>query len=283
MSAEADRAKRIAGMHRRIGRNLLRFQEIEHGLKLMMPYIHPEAHKDGLDGFKRLRAEAASGTLGGLATLFKGAVTPDPPDIIEQRLRQLVDARNDLVHNFLRLPQFDWLSPDSIDAANEYLDKQFAESEFIHRLIRETAVATLREILASPAYTGADLAESRERLETIIPADVEIVSRTDPARTHWPTTRIVRLLKQAEEQFKSADGMTHLSNAGSFIRKHAPDFEPKFYGVMRLVDVLMASKLFHIDAQPFGDSGAFIFRYRSLALGETPIWREVQTNGPTTN
>ena len=52
MSQDVDRANRIGEMHRRIGRNLLRFQEIENNLKFLMPYIHPRAHADGLDGFK---------------------------------------------------------------------------------------------------------------------------------------------------------------------------------------------------------------------------------------
>lgn len=33
----------INELHRRIGRNVLRFQKIELALKLMLPYVHPEA------------------------------------------------------------------------------------------------------------------------------------------------------------------------------------------------------------------------------------------------
>jgi hypothetical protein len=42
----------IYEVHRRIGRNLLRFQEIEVGLKLILPYTHPDG---GAKGLKTLR------------------------------------------------------------------------------------------------------------------------------------------------------------------------------------------------------------------------------------
>ena len=44
MSQNIELANRISEMHRRIGRNLLRFQQIEHDLKFLMPYIHPKMH-----------------------------------------------------------------------------------------------------------------------------------------------------------------------------------------------------------------------------------------------
>ena len=84
MSTQGDLASRIGGIHRRIGRNLLRFQEIEHGLKFMMPYVHPEAHSGGLEAFKRMRTETVNGTLGILVGRYKEAIKTEPPELFDE-------------------------------------------------------------------------------------------------------------------------------------------------------------------------------------------------------
>jgi hypothetical protein len=268
MSTDADLATRIAGMHRRIGRNLLRFQEIEHGLKFMMPYVHPEAHGGGLEAFMRVRTETASGTLGILVGRYKEATKAESPELFDEELQKLVDARNELVHNFLRLPGIDWMSPDSIDVAIQYLDNQFEACQFIYDLVRANTGLLLREILAAPAYETDEYSAIRKKLDASLPADVEIVCLTDPEKTDWGRTQIVKLLKQAEAESKSSDGMTFLSFAGDYIRKNAPDIGHGAYGAKRLVDVLVASKLFAIDVTPAGNNGAYVVKYRSLDVSE---------------
>ena len=47
----------IDELHRRIGRNLLRCQEIEVGLKLILPYIHPNGGAKSLEAIKAYRQE----------------------------------------------------------------------------------------------------------------------------------------------------------------------------------------------------------------------------------
>ena len=264
MSTDAELATRIAGMHRRIGRNLLRFQAIEHGLKFMMPYVHPEAHGGGLEAFMRMRTETANGTLGILVGRYKEAIKTEPPELFDEELQKLVDARNELVHKFLRLPGIDWMSPDSIDAAIQYLDKQFEACQFIYEFVRANTGALLREILAAPAYDGTEFETFRAKVDAMIPAAVEVINVSDPDKTVWSRTRIVAILKQAEAESKTSDGMTFLSFAGDYIRKNAPDLGPGTYGVVRLVDVLVASKLFAIDVTPAGNNGAFVVKYRSL-------------------
>jgi hypothetical protein len=122
----------------------------------------------------------------------------------------------------------------------------------------------LREILAAPAYDTDEYSAIRNKLDASLPADVEIVCLTDPEKTDWGRTQIVKLLKQAEAESKTSDGMTFLSFAGDYIRKNAPDIGHETYGAKRLVDVLVASKLFAIDVTPAGNNGAFVVKYRSL-------------------
>ena len=80
----------------------------------------------------------------------------------------------------------------------------------------------------------------------------------------------MRLLKQAEAETKSTDGMTFLSSAGAYIRRNAADLSPKEYGLARLVDVLVVSKLFDVEFTQSGNEGAYIVKYRSCAIPRPP-------------
>lgn len=270
MSQNVDLANRIGEMHRRIGRNLLRFQQIEHDLKFLMPYIHPKAHADGLDGFKKIRAEVTSRTLGDLIARFLESGKMDPPELFDAELQKLLQSRNDLVHHFMRLPQFDWMSPGNVDVAIEYLDKQFESTTFIHDIVHGCAAAALSQVLSQPAYDNSDLAQYRQAIEASVPADLEVIYPAAPEKTAWGRTRIVRLLKQAEQESKSPDGMTFLSRAGAYIRRNAPDLGPKEYGLARLVDVLVVSKLFDVEFKQSNDESAYIVKYRSCGRQENP-------------
>ncbi len=263
MSNDVDQATRVGEMHRRVGRNLLRFQQIEHDLKFLMPYIHPKAHAGGLDGFTKIRDEVTSRTLGDLIARFLESSKTDPPALFDAELQRLLQSRNDLVHHFMRLPQFDWMSPTTIDVAIEYLDKQFESTTFIYDVVHGHAAVALCQVLSLPAYDNTDLAQYRQALEASLPADIEVINLTAPERTAWGRTRIVRLLKQAEAEAKSPDGMTFLSSAGAYIRRNAPDLGPKEYGLARLVDVLVVSKLFDVEFEPNGSEDAYIVKYRS--------------------
>ena len=94
--------------------------------------------------------------------------------------------------------------------------------------------------------------------------DTEIINGGDPSKTVWETTRIVQLLKLAEHETEPLDGMTLLSRAGQFIRKSAPEFSPRRYGLKRLTDVLLASGLFEVDLRANDDAGGVTVLYRSV-------------------
>jgi hypothetical protein len=267
---DADHTHRIGEMHRRIGRNLLRFQQIEHDLKFLMPYIHPRAHADGLEGFTKLKGEITNKTLGDLIARFIESCKLDPPELFDAELQKLLQSRNDLVHHFMRLPEFDWMSPGAVNVAIEYLDKQFESTSFVYDVVHGNAAAALCQVIAQPAYDDTDLAQYRQAIEASLPADFEVINLTDPERTAWGRTRIVRLLKQAEAETKSMDGMTFLSSAGAYIRRNAVDLGPKEYGLARLVDVLVVSKLFDVEFKPSSNEGAYIVKYRSCGSQGSP-------------
>ena len=67
--------------------------------------------------------------------------------------QKLLQSRNDLVHHFMRLPEFDWMSPGSVNVAIEYLDKQFESTSFIYDVVHGNAAAALARFLHSPLTT----------------------------------------------------------------------------------------------------------------------------------
>ena len=108
MDKDAEHTHRIGEMHRRIGRNLLRFQQIEHDLKFLMPYIHPRAHADGLEGFTKLRGEITNKTLGDLIARIYRVVQARPTGSFSMlNCKSCYRAEIQVVHHFMRLPEFD--------------------------------------------------------------------------------------------------------------------------------------------------------------------------------
>lgn len=52
-------------LHKRMGRNLMLFQAIERGLKMILPCMHPDgSKKDGIDSLKKYQAGIKSKPLG---------------------------------------------------------------------------------------------------------------------------------------------------------------------------------------------------------------------------
>ena len=253
----------VSELQRKLGRNLLCFQEIETGLKLVMPYIHPDAHEGGLASFKAVRAEVSDKTLGVVIEKFRESLTISSPDVLTDELTRVLKERNQLVHEFFRLPGIDFLTLDGVKAGIQYLDRQFETIQPIRGLVRSQAAATLLTIIRSQEDENSELAQHYEALLQAVGPDVEIINVNNPAMTIWETTRVVRLLKLAEERTEPFDGMTLLSRAGTLIQREEPDVSPKTYGLRRLMDVLLACGLFEVDLRPSNDSGSFVVLYRS--------------------
>ncbi len=72
------------------------------------------------------------------------------------------------------------------------------------------------------------------------------VAHGEGLRTLWATTRIVKLLRLAEQHTQTVDGMMLLSRAGQFIKGQAPDLSANEYGLKTLKEILIASGLFHV-------------------------------------
>jgi hypothetical protein len=230
----------------------------------MLPYIHPAARANGLESFKAVRQDLADKTLGTAIEKFRESVETDQPELLAKELNRVLDARNQLVHHFLELPGVDFMTLDGVRAAIRYLDEQFHSVQSLYEIVRSQCAASLLGILNSPDYENSDVAQHRAALLKVVGPDVEVINASDPSKTVWETTRIVQLLKLAEHETESFDGMTLLARAGNFIRQSAPGLSPKTYGLERLTDVLLASGLFEVDLRANDDAGSVTVLYRSV-------------------
>lgn len=265
MSDREEKESMIDGLHRRIGRNLLRFQAIEQCLRWILPYVHPDGGAKGSDALRDYRKQFDSATLGILIGQYKSSIEGTPQSW-EPGLQKVRAARNELVHQFYS--RFDFLSPNGVPEAIEYLDRQYEEAREWAEILRVQSLLLLLILIDNDPAMAAEYSQYREQLVNQLPASLEIVVPRAPDRTLWATTRIVKLLRLAEQRTKPVDGMTLLSRAGKLIKGYAPDLSAKDYGLRTLKEVLVTSGLFHVTVAE--STGAIMYRSNGEAVGPLP-------------
>lgn len=239
---------------RKIGRNILLFQQIEALLKSLVANQHFSGTPDDLLSDHEKRSEAIQKqTLGMLANQYTGEIlagngnvisepTEDAPTWLSssftisggddfyanQRadMQMMVSERNDLVHHFL--PRW---QPDSLEhmtKAAEYLDQQ-----------REKVLpmlAHLKSVLT---------AMQKVRMALVKQIDSGIVELF-----FLQQSPLIALLKKVARENARADGWTLLSVAGQIARALEADTVLNMkerYGHKTLRSLLVASELFHVE------------------------------------
>lgn len=249
----ANKKEIIDEIHRRIGRNLLRYQGIEECLRLLLPYIHPDASAKGADAMRSYQQQnVASKSLSPLVQQFRAAVAgiPEPS---KDTLHQLQTARNELVHEIYRNPRFDLLSPSGASDLLAYLDEQYSQAEEWAEIFRVQSLVVLLILIDSQPSIAAEFGTNREKLIAQLPKSVEVIDRANPTQSAWASTRIVTLLRMAELHAEPIDGMTLLSRAGQFIAEGDATLDLKgVYGLKTLKEILLISGLF--DVKVDGDT-----------------------------
>lgn len=135
--------KTLDEIHRRIGRNLVRFQEIEYALKFCLRYIQPSEGKLDDDGLRQFQKRVRKiRTFGEAIGAFEEAVEI-PEGFFEQELKLTVDARNQLIHHLTELPGVDLLSSAGADSLKHYLDDQFQAAGELHAFTRRLSLTML--------------------------------------------------------------------------------------------------------------------------------------------
>lgn len=274
MDAEIDTLKNE--VLRKIGRNLMLFQQVEHMLKFLLANGVLAGHLSELKPNKEQREQQfQKQTMGQLVGNFlektfsrNEEVTNVPEkvtepwfsfrhtiecdsDYYEERknsLALIVDERNDLIHHLL--PKWDTHSSRSCTEIERYLDKQreniLPEFEFLKDVIK-----TRQEI----GKEVADFLLSDEGKQCFI---------TTPSLTSLRQSPLVAWLCDIAKQRSRADGWAILSTAAQIIHTNAPqaitDLE-KRYGYKKLKAAILATAYFDVTEEPT-DKGGIRVLYR---------------------
>jgi hypothetical protein len=257
---EPHRTPEIDEVFRRIGRNLLLFQHIEHLLKRLMASARLEGTVHSMqNNFDQRRARIHKQTLGQLAGQYVDDVLADAgereaPENVDQvwlsfgftiqadsafveqhtaEMKALVDARNDLIHHFL--PRWSPVSEESTLAALAYLDEQRAQA-----LPMRDRLQGFANSLQEAAKAHADFLSSPEAARQI--------------ELHWlQHSRLVLMLGEVAQRTPRADGWTVLASAGHIVRQREPEeleHMQERYGQRTLKRLLQATELFDIEEEP---------------------------------
>lgn len=192
---------------------------------------------------------ASCGQHGLLVEQFRSSIS-GTPELWERGLAELLAARNDLVHHFYY--RFDFIAPNCIDEALEYLDRQYKEAEEWWEILRVQSLVLLLTLIEAKPTVAAEYGRHREKLLAQLPPYLELVVPSAPNRTAWATTRVAKLLRLAERHTSPVDGMTFLSRAGEFIKNQAPDLCVRDYGLRNLKEILVTTGLFHVTVSQTG-------------------------------
>lgn len=254
-------------VQRKFGRNLLRLQQYERLIKALVAEHDVTFTSNDFAAIRAARHEAvATKTLGQVIGELTGTfIAPasdsphpndneDPPgdpnklwirmsariefaeddfQQVKQRLADVVDLRNELVHHFLE--KHDIFSEPGCIAADAYLDERYKliDSSFVEMAQWATHFQEGRTTMANWLKTP----EAMDYLaHGILP---------DKVGVHWLGSTIVNLLRDAEESL-AQDGWTSLSSAIAYISEREPEHTPSRYGCSSWRHVLHESDLFDI-------------------------------------
>ncbi len=246
-------------VQRKIGRNLLNFQQVEHLLKFMLANGNFGGYASELVNIKEKRKKAfQKQTLGNLVgqylentypingleitestesteTLKESRITfsfqmPVDSDYFDKKkkeLAKLVDERNDLIHHLL--PRIDLESIDSWREAERYLDQQ--REKILPELteLQEMAKILRKGMVELAEYIISDEGEKYFKLGWL------------------QQTPLALLLCDIATQAARPDGWISLCTAGKLIKTQAPEERALLrekYGYKTLREFLLATELF---------------------------------------
>ena len=246
-------------VQRKIGRNLILFQQVEHLIKWFLANEKIEGYASEMKSVLDRQTEAVHNkTLGQVICLYTKGNQPlnnpenkessempkgdywtidsgmrDNPAYLESRektLKSLASERNELVHHLL--PRLNYKSIESLIETERYLDCQ-----------REKILPELTE------------------LQSIVNGIIEARKHMFKLVTHQESNFVFMLCDIANE-FSRNDGWTPLDIAGRFIRQHAPEEITnlkKRNGHKHLKGLILATELFDITEESTGKGGVRVF------------------------
>jgi len=242
---------------RKIGRNMVLFQQLEHLLKFLVANGELSGYASDLENIKKKRANSIKNqTMGQLVGQYIENTNPDceehssePEEIKDvylsfnfrigcdsiyfeakkEALARMVSERNELVHHLL--PDFDTSSVKSCEELGGKLDCQ---SEKIRKEIKEMqAIAKA-------------LTEGKKELAIFL--------SSEEGKKQWKLSflrqsRLALLLGDIATQTERSDGWALMNIAGQLVKHHAPEelaLLKKSYGHKSLKGFILATEMFDI-------------------------------------
>lgn len=259
---------------RRVGRNLVIFQQIEHSLKLLLANHKNAGHIDNYAANLRTRAESINKRMmGHLVEKYATEVLRDAGEEVPETerpadwfsfsfhisgetgfieglrrdLKIMTDERNELVHHFL--PRWQPGNYEALTETMAYLDAQREKVLPMHEHLRSTvqhlneSAKSFAEFVTSPEY--------QKKTELM-----------------WlQGSPLVALMCEVTEQHRRNDGWTYLAQAGNLAARELPD-EIKHlkerYGFKTLKKLLFGAEMFDVMDEPLSE-GNFRTLYRLKA------------------
>ncbi|WP_428380890.1 hypothetical protein [Nevskia ramosa] len=260
MSAE-DRLDHVKSLRdevlRRVGRNVLLFQQVEKLLKYLLSNTNVETGLAGPTSKQRARDDVIQKlTLGKVRDQYFEAIVAEPNEsanddygtelIIKTSFRMspadsdrlsddrkkfeaMTRERNDLVHHFLDRCRLE--DAASLEAALVFLDEQRERALPLHGSLKQQCETLL---------------ESRRSLVEFLQSP-QGVSATE--LMHLQSSRIVTLLAQASLMVARADGWTLLSKAGEVVAAEDPELLrtiKRCFGHPNLKALVAAAEIFEL-------------------------------------
>ncbi len=261
---------------RKIGLNVLLFQQIEALLKLLVTHHRIDGTVTNTAERKQQRAEQVHKlTMGALVGQYTDNILSDAGDSIKEPeivdeiwmsstfsitgdsdlygslsadLKLMVQERNDLVHHFL--PQWQPDSVEQMEKASSYLDQQREKvlPMFEHLKSVTTSMQDAQNMMAS--FLASD---EGDRLCELI----------------WlQSSPLVSLLLDVVDQNARPDGWCYLAHAGRLARIHQPDAVAKMkerYGHSTLKKLLIVTEFFDLLDEPTSNGGfATLYRVKNV-------------------
>lgn len=272
-SAQSAPPELMEEVFKRVGRNLLVFQQIERFMKALLGSSKLEVTLAGVSPATLDRqASLQKQTMGQLREKFFQDVLSDAGDIdsepepateirfcirsriqlsggdemqrYQQDFAAMIEQRNDLVHHFLG--RWNLVTSESAEDAIAHLDRQ-----------REQVIP-LRDSLKAWVET---LYQGHREIAAFMTSEE---GQKELDRFALQSSRLVALLIDAATASTLDGGWMSLSAAGHYLRREAPDHLSNLksrYGHRTLKAVVIASELFDVEDEPT-TRGGFRTRYR---------------------
>lgn len=253
---------------RKIGRNVVLFQQIEVMLKLLVTNGKLSGYVCDLEAIKeQQKAKVMRHTLGQVAGLFLEnthgeyqETEEELPELPEKKmhmsfsfkiqsdeesyllkkanLAKMIQERNDLIHQFIL--NFNLNTIESLTEAEHYLDAQ-----------REVLLPELENV---KQYLKA-LDEGRKKIEElIVSGEADRLWKLDELRQD----DVVKLLGRIIEVAARADGWTLVDHAGQLLHQNARDQlkeTKKKYQCRTLKDLILKTEVFDLKDEPTPNGG----------------------------